>query len=483
MLHEDTSATPAQGDQNDLHAQTAGAAIPTTTRPSLSLVPAADEYVEAQPPQSEQPKKRRLAFFAPMRIGNFRLLIGGQTISRLGDQFYFIAIPWLVLRATSNPIALSLVLGFASITLGLFTLIGGVLADRYGPRTLMLGSDIARFIIMAALAALAILTTPPLWAITALSALLGVAGGLFYPASGAMTPNLVPTEDLQAANSFEQLTFQSSNFVGPGIAGVILSITRLAFGFVVDTVSFLASVITLFLIRMPARSQAAATTVSATTATAAGDGQPAQPGKKQGGLAAFGEALGFLRSNPFLLTLFGLSFIGNFAVGGLFEVALPLLFKQRVGVVAGPQALGLAIGGFGLGSIIGAVIAGVASKIHHKSLVALAILLPTIVMMAAIPFIGGTLSVAGLMAGIGVFLGISNVLIITVMQTLIPLDMMGRMMSLMMLGSLIGSPLSIFAYGAAATVVALPLLFIAGGALMGVALLIGLTQKTMWQAA
>src|SRR5262245_27388915 len=84
------------------------------------------------------PSKRGPAFFAPLRIANFRRLIAGQTISKLGDQFYFIAIPWLVLRSTSNPIALSLVLGISSITLGIFTLIGGVLADRYGPRALML---------------------------------------------------------------------------------------------------------------------------------------------------------------------------------------------------------------------------------------------------------------------------------------------------------------------------------------------------------
>ena len=221
--------------------------------PDTTPVPAETERQSTEAgPSLPAKKKRGPSFFAPMRIGNFRLLIAGQTISRLGDQFYFIAIPWLVLRATSSPIALSLVLGLSSITLGVFTLIGGVLADRYGPRNLMLGADTARLLIMSVLAALALFYTPPLWMIGLLSALLGLAGGLFYPASGAMTPHLVPSKNLQAANSFEQLTFQSSNFVGPGIAGVILSATRLTFGFVVDAVSFLASVISLAAIRMPA---------------------------------------------------------------------------------------------------------------------------------------------------------------------------------------------------------------------------------------
>jgi hypothetical protein len=426
-----------------------------------------------EPEQEHEDSKRGIAFFAPLRIANFRRLIAGQTISRLGDQFYFIAIPWLILRTTSDPLILALVLGLSSLTLGVFTLVGGVLADRYGPRILMLGSDSARLVIMGILAGLAIFSTPPLWVIGLLSALLGVAGGLFYPASGAMTPHLVPTENLQAANSFEQLTFQSSNFVGPGIAGVILSATRLTFGFVVDAVSFLASVISLAFIHMPPRHG---------PPEEARTGDSAAKSQKQSGIAAFADALRFLRGTPFLLLLFGLSFLGNFAVGGLFEVATPLLFKERVGLVAGPEAFGLATAGFGLGSIVGAVAAGVAAKIHHKAVIALIAIIPTVAFIILVPFIPGTFAAAGLFAGVGVFLGISNVLLITVVQTLIPLHMMGRMMSLTMLGSLVGSPISIFVYGVAATLVPIPWLFVIGASLLGFGVILGLLNKVTWQS-
>src|SRR5215469_17664916 len=252
MLYEETGDTRLESlsaPNSPLLAQTdPSPALESTVARSTSTLRS-----QPEPDQGYKDSKRGIAFFAPLRIANFRRLIAGQTISRLGDQFYFIAIPWLILRTTSDPLVLALVLGLASLTLGVFTLVGGVLADRYGPRALMLGSDSARLVIMGILAGLAIFSTPPLWVIGLLSALLGVAGGLFYPASGAMTPHLVPTDDLQAANSFEQLTFQSSNFVGPGIAGVILSATRLTFGFVIDAVSFLASVISVAFIRMPAR--------------------------------------------------------------------------------------------------------------------------------------------------------------------------------------------------------------------------------------
>jgi MFS family permease len=458
VIHEKTPATQLENLENEDPAHASATTDSTESTESSA-------------------SKRGPAFFAPLRIANFRRLIAGQTISKLGDQFYFIAIPWLVLRSTSNPIALSLVLGISSITLGIFTLIGGVLADRYGPRALMLGSDSARLIIMCALAAVAIFTTPPLWVIGALSALLGLAGGLFYPASGAMTPHLVPSDDLQAANSFEQLTFQSSNFVGPGIAGVILSATRLTFGFVVDALSFVASVISLAWIKMPAPPRAAPSEDGGSAAT--GQKQP----KGSSPLAALGAAFSFLRQSPFLSMLFVLSFLGNFAVGGVFEIATPLLFMQNYGVVAGPQAFGLAVAGFGLGSIIGAVAAGVASKIHHKSVISLAAILPCAVFISAIPFVSGTIITAAFFAGAGFFLGISNVLIITVIQTLIPLDMMGRMMSLTMLGSLVGSPISIFVYGTAATVVPIPWLFLAGSSLIALVACFALTRKVSWRSA
>jgi hypothetical protein len=474
MLYEemgDTHLESLGGPSSPLLTQT----DPNPPSESAVARSTSSQEIRLEPGQGHKDSRHGIAFFAPLRIANFRRLIAGQTISRLGDQFYFIAIPWLILRTTSDPLVLALVLGLSSLTLGVFTLVGGVLADRYGPRTLMLGSDSARFVIMGILAGLAIFSTPPLWLIGLLAALLGVAGGLFYPASGAMTPHLVPTEDLQAANSFEQLTFQSSNFVGPGIAGVVLSATRLTFGFVVDAVSFLASVISLAFIHMPPRLPSPSESPTSDSATK-------NQNQNQSGIAAFVDALRFLRSTPFLLMLFGLSFLGNFAVGGLFEVATPLLFKERVGLVAGPEAFGIATAGFGLGSIIGAVAAGVAAKIHHKAVISLIAILPTVAFITLVPFIPGTFAAAALFAGVGVFLGISNVLLITVVQTLIPLHMMGRMMSLTMLGSLVGSPVSIFVYGIAATLVPIPWLFVIGAALLGFGVILGLLNKVTWES-
>jgi hypothetical protein len=410
-----------------------------------------------------------------------RRLLAGQTVSRFGDQFYFVALPWLVLRVSDSPIALSVVVGTASATLGVFTMLGGVLADRFGPRRLMLCADVLRLGIVSGLAATVLLGTVPFGILIALSALLGAGGGLFYPASAAMIPHLVPTDDLQAANGFDQLTMQTSNFVGPSVAGVVLAATRLAFGIVIDALSFAVSVLSLVAIRMPARS---ASPDPVAVGSAAGAGTTTEPAGGKAATGGMGEALRFLRSQPFLTTLLGLSLIGNFAVGGLPEVALPLLLKHWVGLTDGPRALGIVIGGFGLGSVVGALIVSVATKIPHKSLLAILVITPSCALIASVPYLGGVYGAAGAFAATGLLLAISNVLLITVLQRFIPLEMMGRVMSIAMLGSFVGTPLSIFAYGGLASVVPdVSYLFIAGGALLGFGCLLSLTRKVIWQTA
>lgn len=432
-----------------------------------------DEQGEQEPSTSQETPAHTSSFLAPLRLTNFRMLIAGQTVSRIGDWFYFVAIPWLVLRSTSSPISLSVVLGVSAATLGISTLAGGVLADRYGPRTLMLTADIARFILITAMAAWILLGTMPLWAVLVLTGLLGLASGLFYPASSAMPPHLVHADDLHAANSVSQVTLQVSNFAGPGIAGAILGGTRLAYGFVIDAATFAVSVISLIAIRMPAKD--IADIAPAPTATE-------QQSNSRGGLSELGEAFRFLSTTPFLFTMVGLSLIANFAANGLFEVGIPLLLKHWVGLSDGPRAQGFILGGYALGSIVGAVIAGFMGRMRHKPLIAILLLLPSAVLFGWVPFTHDVYLATGVFATIGVLIGSTNVMWITLIQRGIPKHMLGRVMSLALLGSFVGTPLSIFAYGALATLVPdVSLLFLAGASLFGITGLIALTQKVMWQ--
>lgn len=444
--------------------------VPTASpapQPELITGPQDARTVQQAPASSVS----KHGLFTPLRIANFRRLFSGQLISRLGDNFYYVALPWLILRATSEtqaPLALTFVLASYSVAMGAFTLAGGVLADRLGPRPLMLVTDTWRLLSVTALGVLTLTATPPLWLIAALAASLGVGSGLFYPASVAMIPHLVPEDDLQAANSFDQMGIQLSNLLGPSGAGFILAATRLALGFVIDAATFAVSVLTLSAIRMPAHSVEARSKNGYASAE-----------KSAGGLR---EVVHFLRGTPYMVLIVIVSLVLNFSVNGLIDVALPLLLRQHVGISAGPRAFGIIIGGFGLGSVIGAIVAGSASRIRRKTLVAVAALVPPGVLIGLIPVVGNSYAIAGLFCGAGLFISVGNVLIITVAQKLVPLHMMGRMMSVLMLGSFVGTPLSLVAYGFAATIVpSIGALFVIGASLFVAAALVALCNKQTWQ--
>ena len=94
-----------------------------------------------------------------LRIRDFRLLFAGEGISLIGDQFYFIALPWLVLQLTSDAAVLGIVVALQGIPRAAFMLVGGAVTDRFSPRKVMMGSNLARLGLVTLLAALVGCTT------------------------------------------------------------------------------------------------------------------------------------------------------------------------------------------------------------------------------------------------------------------------------------------------------------------------------------
>src|SRR5258708_12798041 len=99
-------------------------------------------------------------FLAPLAVRNFRFLWIGETVSVVGDQFYFVALPWLALQLTGSGLALGSVLMTAAIPRAALVLAGGVATDRFSSRTVMLVSNTMRCALVTALTAL-VDTQPP----------------------------------------------------------------------------------------------------------------------------------------------------------------------------------------------------------------------------------------------------------------------------------------------------------------------------------
>src|SRR5712692_5289865 len=142
--------------------------------------------MEAFAPPAGRP--RALSAFASR---DFRLLWGGQAVSFIGDAAFLVAIGWRVTTMTGSAGSLGFVLALNSAAILATLLWGGVLADRHSRRLLMIGSDLARAALVAALAVIDGTGHLAMSNVLALAVLIGLADGFFYPAFGGIVPLVV----------------------------------------------------------------------------------------------------------------------------------------------------------------------------------------------------------------------------------------------------------------------------------------------------
>ena len=159
----------------------------------------------------------------PLAVRSFRLLAGGQFTSTIGDFCYAVALPWLVLSTHGGAVLLGIVLACYGVPRTVLIPVGGVLADKVGPRTLMLAADAARCVLVAGLTLLAARHTASLAALGPIAALIGAGEGLFIPASFAIMPSLLDEERLAAGNALSTAAVQAGSLLGPALGGVLVA--------------------------------------------------------------------------------------------------------------------------------------------------------------------------------------------------------------------------------------------------------------------
>jgi len=157
-----------------------------------------------------------------LSLRDFRLLFVGAGVSLLGDHFALIAIPWLVLQLTHDPLALGTVLALEGIPRAVFMLYGGAITDYLSPRLVMLIANITRFFLTAIMAFVVFAGVTQLWMLYVLGLLFGIVAGFSVPAETSIVPTLVEEQDLQAGNSIIMGITQLAGFVGPTFAGILI---------------------------------------------------------------------------------------------------------------------------------------------------------------------------------------------------------------------------------------------------------------------
>lgn len=402
---------------------------------------------------------RKSSFRAVLGERNFVLFWLGEWVSLLGDQFHMVALPWLVLQLTGDPLATGSVLAAAGVPRALFMLVGGALTDRLSARTVMLASNLARLVLVGGLAGLVLAAAVQLWMLYAFALLLGLASAFYFPAQSAIVPRLVAKDDLQAANSLVQGTAQLTVFLGPALAGALIALlgggrhgpaalqgTGVAFA--VDAATFLVSALTLFLIR----SEAAV--------------RPPEGGGEENVLAAIRTGLLAVWNDVPLRVFFLIIAAINFLFAGPFEVGVPVLANSRY--PEGVIALGLIISAYGVGSLAGTVLGGVLPRPTPRSFIWF-LLVPTAMSGLCLVVIGlAPSAIYGIGAGLAMGLtdGYIVIIFITWLQARTPAALLGRVMSLLMFAAVGLSPLSLVVAGALIRVDVTAVLVVSGAVLV-----------------
>ncbi len=164
-----------------------------------------------------------------------------QVTANIGDQFYSIALLWYLLQQTKSGATLSIIPIPEMVAGFLFYLIGGVLADRFSPRTLMVTADIARLVIASSVGMLVIAGVSHIGFFLLAQFLLGIFSTLFYPAKTVALKATVPVELLSRANAILDTTFRTVRILAPMSIGVLAAKVPIASLFFVNAAMYLIS--------------------------------------------------------------------------------------------------------------------------------------------------------------------------------------------------------------------------------------------------
>jgi len=278
---------------------------------------------------------------SPLRESrSFRLLWFGQLVSLSGTQLRLVAIPYQIYLITGSSLEVGLIGLFQAIPLISLALFGGVFADRFNRRRLLLLTQIGLALSSAALAIgtqLGVASVPFLYAMTAIGAAFSAIDG---PARGSLTPSLVRRDQLPAAITLNQVLFQTAAIAGPAFAGIIILSLGVAGAYWIDVVSFLVAIAAVGAMRIP----------------------PSEPRQHAPVLLALVEGITYLRANRILLSTFVLDFLATFF--GSPRALFPY-YADRVFAV-GPQGLGLLFAAPGIGSLIAALTAGWIPRVRRQ---------------------------------------------------------------------------------------------------------------------
>jgi MFS family permease len=376
-----------------------------------------------------------------LKYRGFALIWSGLIISMVGSQMQQWALFWHISQLSKDPIAVSIVGGVRFVAVFCFSLIGGLVADRYDRRKILFVTQATAMLVAVMLGLLTFWGNIQLWHIYLLTGIQAAAMAFDLPARQSLVPNLLPRDILPSAFSLQSIAFNTGAIVGPAMSGVVIGYLGQEFAYFINAATFLAVIFALIAL----------------------GNVPQEHSKSQAGFRAalidIRDGLRFIRHQPLILSTMILDFIATF-----FSSASTLLpyFAQNV-IHVGEVAYGWLAAAQSIGAVLVGVIASQYSHIRRQG----PLLLGSVVAFGMATILFGFSRFYALiflaLALIGAADSVSTIIRNTIRQLNTPDSMRGRMTGINQIFFMGGPQLGEIEAGAVAQFFGVPFAIISGG--------------------
>jgi len=364
---------------------------------------------------------------------NFLFLWAATLFSSFALAFFTFSQTWYIAKTLNLEASLGVVFVALSVPRLIFMIIGGAVADKFPKKNIMFYSNIIRAILVATILTWFIVGDVTLYTFALFALFFGLADAFFWSADGSILPELVEKSRLTQANSLTQMTNQASVILGPVLGGILIKFTNYETIFSITILLLIVAAILVQKIQF---------TMSE------------QKDTDKGMFTSIKEGILYVKESPFLSTFLICSAFLNLFLIGPMQVGFPLFVKN---VLHGDSLqfsyLEAAVGG---GMAIGAVIVGLKNINRRRGLFCIIMMLLSGIFFLSINF--STVLWQALLAGMfyGITIAMAIVPLMAMIQSTVKEEMMGRVMSLLMLSSMGFIPLS-YAFTSIALAIGIPI--------------------------
>ncbi|WP_256639579.1 MFS transporter [Streptomyces murinus] len=354
------------------------------------------------------------------RDPNVRRWLTAYTCSMLGDSVYYLALSWAAVRAGTAAQA-GLVMSASALPRAVLMLGGGVIADRLGPRRVVIGSDALRCAAVLAVAALLYLTSPGLWPLALLALVFGTVDAVFVPAVGALPARITGKDQLARVQGMRGLAIRFASVVGAPLGGLGVAVGGACAAFALAGALIAVSVPLLLSVRIREL-----------------PGERAD-GPRATAWADLSAGLRYIRGHRVLAPLMLAIALGDLGFVGPLNVGLTLLADHRGW---GASGMGWVLAGFGVGAGAASLLLTLRGRLPRAGLVAGVTIVVGSLAIGALAYAPGLWAAVGIALLVGLLTGLSGAMCGALLQTQADPAYLGRVTAVSSLISLGFTPLS-----------------------------------------